>query len=286
MLLTDGIVNGVILGGVYSFTVLGVAFIYGISGIPQFAIGAVGVFAGFLVWSLQGAVGIEFAILIALASCFVLGFLMHALLLNPIRKRGGDFNAFFLVTFSIALILTGVTLRFFPRTQVAISIPTIPISIAGFATDALQMSGIFITLAILISIHFLTERTDTGKCWKATSQNLQLAELSGINTDLVFCVISGIGCVLGALTGIFWGALYLLTSEQGWSLTFSGFIIAVVGGIGNIKGSFVSALLMGFVVSFAGLLVGGVWQSVVLYLVFVIVLQLFPKGVLRSERSV
>jgi branched-chain amino acid transport system permease protein len=286
MLVIDGILTGIILGGIYSFTVLGVAFIYGISGVPQFAIGAVGVFAGFLAWTLAFTFGIMLAIVISLASCFAMGFLIQGLLLNPIRRRGGDFNTFFLITFSIALILTGITLRFFGRTNIAISVPTIPVSLGGFTTDALAVSALLITAFILVCIHILTERTSTGKSWKATSQNLMLAELSGINTDLVFSLISGIGFVLGGLTGVFWGSLYYLTSETGWTLTFLGFVIAVVGGIGNIKGGFVSALAMGLVVSFSGLIIGGIWQFVVLYVVFVLILLFFPKGVLRSERSI
>jgi branched-chain amino acid transport system permease protein len=286
MLLVDGLLNGLILGGIYAFTVLGVAFIYGISGIPQFAVGSVGVFSGFLVWFLEPKIGTTLAILTVLLVCFIMGFLLQALLLNPIRRRGGDFNTFFLITFSIAIILTGVTLRFFPQSRISIYIPTIYFTIAGLWLDVLKILGILSAIVILLFIYVLTEYTDTGKCWKATSQNPELAELLGVNTDLVFSIISGIGFVFGAFTGILWGALYNLTPEEGYSLTFTGFIIAVVGGIGNIWGGFISALLMGIVISFAGLLIGGMWQFVILYLVFVIMLLLFPQGVLRSERSI
>jgi branched-chain amino acid transport system permease protein len=286
MFWASGILNGIILGGIYSLTVLGVAFIYGISGIPQFAIGAVGVFAGFLIWTFEPMIGIELSILVSLALCFIMGFLIQAFLLNPIRKRGGDFNTFFLITFSISLILSGITLRFFARPHISILISTFPLSIAGLTVDAVEIAGISIAAAILIIIYVLTEKTDTGKCWKATSENLQLAELSGINTDLVFSIISGIGFALGALTGLFWGTLYSLNASIGWTLTFTGFIIAVVGGIGNIWGGFISAMVMGLIVSFVGLFLGGVWQYVILYLIFIIILLLFPKGVLGSERSI
>jgi branched-chain amino acid transport system permease protein len=64
-----------------------------------------------------------------------------------------------------------------------------------------------------------------------------------------------------------------------------GFIIAVVGGIGNIWGGIVSALLIGMVISFSGYFLGGMWQSVILYAIVILVLIIAPKGILGSERS-
>jgi branched-chain amino acid transport system permease protein len=64
-----------------------------------------------------------------------------------------------------------------------------------------------------------------------------------------------------------------------------GFIIAVVGGIGNIWGGIISALVIGMVMSFSGYFLGGMWQSVILYGIVILVLILAPKGILGSERS-
>jgi branched-chain amino acid transport system permease protein len=79
--------------------------------------------------------------------------------------------------------------------------------------------------------------------------------------------------------------LYNLTLLSGWDLGFTGFIIAVVGGIGNIWGGIISAMIMGMVMSFSGYLLGGYWQSVILYFIVILVLIIAPKGILGSERS-
>ena len=92
--------------------------------------------------------------------------------------------------------------------------------------------------------------------------------------------------MLAALGAILWGALYNLNLSSGFDLTFMGYIIAVVGGIGNILGGMLAALIMGMVLSFSGYIVQGSWQSVILYGIAMVVLILAPKGILGSERSV
>jgi branched-chain amino acid transport system permease protein len=98
-------------------------------------------------------------------------------------------------------------------------------------------------------------------------------------------VAHGIGCSLACIGAIFWGSLYNLNVLSGWELGFLGFIIAVVGGIGNIWGGMLSAMLMGMVLSYSGYFLDGNWQSVILYAIVILVLIVSPKGILGSERS-
>jgi branched-chain amino acid transport system permease protein len=280
-------ITGILIGGVLALPVMGVALIYGVTGILNYAIAAIGTFSVFVTWTLLSH-GLWVGILAGLAVSFAIGFGIQRFLLNPlIERKGYDLTLFFIITFGIATIVSSLTKNLFPRPTISIELPRIGIlSIAGATVDVNRLIAIGIALGILLLIRFLQKTTKTGRSWSATSQNLKMAKLVGINVGFVYALVSGIGVILGFIGAFYWGALYNLTVNTGWDLTFLGYIIAIVGGIGNVWGGMLSALIMGEVIAFAGNLVGGIWQSVVLYGILFAILVFAPKGILGSERSV
>ncbi|GAH91392.1 unnamed protein product, partial [marine sediment metagenome] len=106
-MILNGIITGLIMGGILSLPVLGVAVIYGITGIPNFAIGVIGVFGGFLTWYfLSFNMGI--AIFVGVVFCFAIGYIMQRILLTPISEKGGDSTLFFIVTVSVGFVFEGL----------------------------------------------------------------------------------------------------------------------------------------------------------------------------------
>ena len=286
-ILLNGIITGIIMGGILSLPVLGIAVVYGITGVPNFAIGLIGVIGGFTTWYFTGDLGLPLAILIGVAVCFPIGFLLQSILLTPLSKKGGDATLFFVITVSMGLVFQGLILIVFPKASVSIALPRLgAITIGGVSADGVKFIALGVAVVTLIVIRLMEKYTKVGKELQATSQNLKLANLIGINTSLIFAIAHGIGCSLAAIGGIFWGSLYSLDPSTGWSIGFTGYIIAVIGGIGNIWGGLISALIMGFVMSFAGYYLGGVWQSVILYVIVILVLIIRPKGILGSERAI
>lgn len=281
-----GIISGIIIGGVLSLSVMGVALIYGVTGILNYSIATIGTFGVFVTWMLRPSIGMAPSILVGLLTSFILGFGSQQLLLNPIiRKKGNNLTLFFIITFGIATVLSGLTKVLFPRPTISIDIPKIgTLLISNVAVDVSKLIGVLIALGVLLSIWIMESKTKTGKAWVATSQNLKMAKLVGINVELVFSLVSGIGHGLGFIGALFWAILYNLTVNTGWDLCFLGYIIAIVGGIGNIWGGMGSALIMGIVISFAGYWVGGMWQSVVLYGILLAILTISPKGIFGKER--
>jgi len=284
-MLLNGTITGLIMGGILSLPVLGVAVIYGITGIPNFAIGIIGVFGGFLAWYfLSFSIGL--AIVIGVVACFAIGYIIQTVLLTPISEKGGDATLFFIITISLGFVFEGMIRAIFPRPNISLELPHIgTIQLAGVGVEAFKIFALVFALGTLVLIRLLEEHTEVGKSWQATSQNLKLAKLVGIRTNRVFSIASGMGCALACVGAIFWGSLYNLTMLSGWDLGFTGFIVAVVGGIGNIWGGIISAMIMGMVMSFSGYLLGGMWQSVILYCIVILVLIIAPKGILGSERS-
>ena len=286
-MILDGIINGIIMAGIVALPVLGIAVIYGMTGVINFSVGGIGVFSAFLTWYLL-PYNVPLAIVTGLVVGFGLGYAIQAVLLTPLSaKRGGDLNLFFLITNNIGLILVGLTRVLFPRPIIGLPLPRLgTINILSVQTSGLKFLALFIAIGALLLLRVVERYTRVGKSWRATSQNVRLARVVGINTSRAFNVASGLGCMLAALGAIIWGSLYNLTLTSGFDLTFLGYIIAVIGGIGNILGGMLAALIIGMVMSFSAYLVSGSWQSVILYGIAITTLILAPRGILGSERSV
>ncbi|HUW23070.1 MAG TPA: branched-chain amino acid ABC transporter permease [bacterium] len=286
-MVVQGIITGIIIGGILSLPVMGVALIYGVTGILNYAIATVGVFGAFVVWQLL-PYGILPAILGGILTSFLIGYGLQQFLLNPlIKRKGNDLTLFFIITFGIATILSGLIKVLFPRPTISFEFQSLGIlHIASIAVSINRVIAIATAVGILLLMHFFEKTTKTGKSWVGTSQNLKMAKLVGVNVEFVFSLVSAIGCTLGFIGAFFWGTLYNLTLTTGWDLCFLGYIIAIVGGIGNIWGGMISALIMGIIISFTGYWLSGMWQSVLLYGIFFLVLVISPKGILGSERSI
>lgn len=284
-MLVNGLVTGLIMGGILSLPVLGVAVIYGITGIPNFGIGVIGVFGGFITWYFL-SFNPTLAVSVGIIACYIIGYIVQRVLLTPVSEKGGDSTLFFILTISVGVMIEGIIRAIFPRPNISLEFQRFgSMNLAGLQVEGFKVLALGFAFVTLIIIRTMEEHTEIGKSWQATSQNLKLAKLVGINTTRVFSVASGMGCALACIGAIFWGSLYNLQLTSGWDLGFMGFIVAVVGGIGNIWGGLISALIMGMVMSFSGYLLGGEWQSVILYVIVILVLIIAPKGILGSERS-
>lgn len=285
--LVSGTINGIIVAGVLALPVLGIAVIYGMTGIINFAVGGIGVLGAFTTWYLLRGSPI-LAILAGIGISFAIGFVVQSLFLTPIsERRGGDLNLFFLITNSLGLMSVSFVRILFPQPNIGLELPRLgTFSFLSVQTSGLKLFALAFAVCSLLLLRLFEKHTQVGRSWRATSQDLRLAKLMGVNTAMAFAVASGFGCALAALGAIIWGSLYSLNLNSGFDMTFLGYIIAVVGGIGNIVGGMIAALLMGLVMSFSVYVADGSWQSVILYGIAMLVLVVAPRGLLGSERSI
>src|SRR6056297_3459340 len=104
--MVDGIITGFIIGGVLSLPVMGIAVVYGITGVTNFSLGIIGVFGAFITWILLDYNWV-FAVFIGILFCFVIGYILQNILLNRVSEKGGDKNLYFIITVSLGLVFTG-----------------------------------------------------------------------------------------------------------------------------------------------------------------------------------
>lgn len=178
-----------------------------------------------------------------------------------------------------------------------------PLEIFGARVTPIRLWIVGTALLAMILFHLFLHRTKLGKAIRATSDNLVLAETSGIHTDRVILMVWFLGAAFAAVGGVLIGLETQLRPEMGWALLLPVFATAILGGIGNVYGAMLGALVIaaaenvGLALNFGGLLnLGGLFDTgdlfipirykpAIAFIVLIITLLIRPGGILgRKER--
>ena len=279
--LTLGLVNG----SFYALLSLGLAVIFGLMGVVNFAHGAfytLGAFAALL--GLQ-YLGINYwvALLAAPLVVGVLGVLVERLLLRHLY--GLDPLYGLLLTFGLALIVEGSLHQVFGASGQSYPVPE---SLAG----ALDLHFMFLPLyrawvilasvVVCFSTWFIIERTRLGATLRAATENAPLLQAFGVNVPLLVAATYGGGVALAALAGVLASPIVLVNSHMGNELVIVVFAVVVIGGMGSILGAIVSGLLLGLVEGFTKVIYPEA-SNVAVFIIMALVLLLRPAGLFGRE---
>jgi branched-chain amino acid transport system permease protein len=279
--LTLGLVNG----SFYALLSLGLAVIFGLMGVVNFAHGAfytLGAFAALL--GLQ-YLGINYWVALLLAPLVVglLGVLVERLLLRHLY--GLDPLYGLLLTFGLALIVEGSLHQVFGASGQSYPVPE---SLAG----ALNLHFMFLplyrawvilaSLVICFSTWFVIERTRLGAKVSAATENTPLLQAFGVNVPLLVAATYGGGVALAALAGVLASPVVLVNSHMGTELVIVVFAVVVIGGMGSILGSIVSGLMLGLVEGFTKVIYPEA-SNIVVFVIMALVLILRPAGLFGRE---
>jgi branched-chain amino acid transport system permease protein len=279
--LTLGLVNG----SFYALLSLGLAVIFGLMGVVNFAHGAfytLGAFAALLGLQYLG-MNYWVALIAAPLAVGVLGILTERLLLR--RLYGLDPLYGLLLTFGLALIVEGSLHQVFGATGQSYPVPP---ALAG----ALNLHFMFLPLyrawvilaAVLVCFGtwFVIERTRLGATLRAATENAPLLQSFGVNVPLLKAATYGGGVALAAFAGVLASPIVLVNSHMGSSLVIVVFAVVVIGGMGSILGAIVSGLLLGVVEGFTKVIYPEA-SDIVVFVIMALVLILRPAGLFGRE---
>lgn len=279
--LTLGLVNG----SFYALLSLGLALIFGLMGVVNFAHGAfytLGAFAALLGLQYLG-INYWLALLLAPLAVGVLGVLVERLLLRHLY--GLDPLYGLLLTFGLALIVEGSFHQVFGASGQSYPVPD---SLAG----ALNLHFMFLPLyrawVILASVlvcfgtWFVIERTRLGATLRAATENAPLLQAFGVNVPLLVAASYGGGVALAALAGVLASPVVLVNSHMGNELVIVVFAVVVIGGMGSILGSIVSGLVLGLIEGLTKVVYPEA-SNIVVFVIMALVLVLRPAGLFGRE---
>ena len=276
---------GLVNGSFYAMLSLGLAVIFGLLGVVNFAHGAfytLGAFAALL--ALQWF-GINYWAALALAPLAVglLGIVVERLFLRHLYKLDPLYGL--LLTFGLALAVEGSLHEFFGSSGQSYPVPDAlqgALNLGFMVLPIYRAWVIVASVTVCLTTWFVIERTRLGATLRAATENAPLLQAFGVNVPLLVVATYGGGVALAALAGVLSAPVIQVTSQMGASLVVVVFAVVVIGGMGSILGSIVSGLALGVIEGFTKVIYPEA-SSIVVFVIMALVLVLRPAGLFGKE---
>jgi branched-chain amino acid transport system permease protein len=244
------LLNGLQLSMLIFLLAAGLTLIFGLMDILNLAHGAfftMGAYGGWLVSRATGSFWA--ALLIGPLVPFVVGLVLQTAVLQPLVKRGRSTHLdLALLTFGLLFATAGAVEYFFGSSFYSIPTPTIlagRIAMLGIDYPVYRLFVIGVGFAVALLLSFVVDRTLVGATLRAGVNNREMVTALGININVVFALTFAFGAALAGFAGVIAAPIMSVYSQMGIGIVVTTFVVVVVGGLGNLKGSFYGALLVG-----------------------------------------
>ena len=276
---------GLVNGAFYAMLSLGLAVIFGLLGVVNFAHGALYMLGAFAAWIMLDKFGINYWFALVLAPLVVgaFGVVIERLFLKHLYKLDPLYGL--LLTFGLALIVEGVFRELYGASGQSYPVPEL---LSG-ATDLGFMIlpnyrawVVLVSLVVCLGTWFIIERTSLGANLRAGTENAALVQTFGINVPMMVMLTYGAGAALAALAGVLAAPIIQVNPLMGSNLIIIVFAVVVIGGMGSILGSVITGLALGLVEGMTRVFYPEA-SSIVVFVVMVIVLMVRPAGLFGKE---
>jgi branched-chain amino acid transport system permease protein len=286
------LINGLSLGAIYALIALGYTMVYGVLRFINFAhsdVFMVGAFIGYFVGKHlpHGTIwGGLTAMAAAMTGCAILGIAIERLVYRPLR--GGPTLNVLITAIGMSLfleytgqLLFGATPRAFPAI-----FPEKVIEVRGLIVSMNQVIVIVVATLLMIALQFAVFRTKIGTAMRAVALNPKAAQLVGINIDVVISFTFGVGSALAAAGGVLYALNYpSIDPLMGVVPGLKAFVAAVLGGVGNIPGAALGALILGLVETFVDGSRWSTYKDAIAFAILIGILLFRPAGLLGRLTS-
>ncbi|MHB1199049.1 MAG: branched-chain amino acid ABC transporter permease [Polaromonas sp.] len=276
---------GLVNGAFYAMLSLGLAVIFGMLGIVNFAHGALYMLGAFAAWIMLDKFGINYWYALFLAPLIVgaLGAVIERLFLKHLYKVDPIYGL--LLTFGLALIAEGIFRELYGASGQNYSVPELLSGATNLGFMVLpnyRAWVVLVSLVVSLGTWFVIERTRIGAYLRAGTENSALVQAFGINVPLMVMLTYGFGAALAALAGVLAAPIILVNPLMGSNLIIVVFAVVVIGGMGSILGSILTGLGLGVVEGLTRVFYPEA-SNIVVFVVMVLVLMVRPAGLFGKE---
>jgi len=276
----DILVTGLVNGGVYALLAVGFSLIFGVARIVNIAHTAFYMLAAYCFYMLLVKADLGFAVsgILSVAGVTLLSVICYRLVIEPVREHEA---AVLIATIALALIFQEVMLFSFGGHYLGIpSTLSGVVSVAGVTIPYQRLLILAVAAAMLGVTWTLLYRTRLGLAIRATANDLEVANLMGMNVNRVAMATVAISVALAAIAGVVVAPVYVVDPFMWLSPLVTMLAIVVLGGLGSLKGSVIGALIIGYVESITvfALPAGAFLKGAVALSIMVLVLLLRPEG--------
>ena len=276
---------GLVNGSFYAMLSLGLAVIFGLLGVVNFAHGAFYMLGAYATWIILDVfeLGYWWALVLAPISVGLIGMLLERLFLQFLYKIDPLYGL--LLTFGLSLIAEGVLREVFGSSGQTYPVPELlqgAIDVGFMNLPIYRVWVIVASLSICFITWYVIERTRLGSTLRAATENPKLVQAFGINVPVMVMFTYAGGVALAALAGVLSAPVIQVSPLMGSSLVIVVFAVVVIGGLGSIMGSILSGVGLGVIEGFTKVLYPEA-SNIVVFLIMAIVLCWRPAGLFGKE---
>jgi len=282
------LIGGISIGALYALPALGITLIWNAAGVFNFANGDFVMVSCFLTYTLLSVLHIPFivALLIIMVFMYFFGVVTEKIIVETLRKDNSIalkslvcFIALSLFIRNLARFIWGTT----PRT-VKNPFGNNPIVLFGsvyIMPHTFWIIGISCTLMLILV--FLFKFTKLGIAMRATTQNITVASLMGVNTKWIIGFVFGVSSIVAGFAGALSSSIFYITLDMGVMFGTKAFASNVIGGFGSPVGAVVGGLLIGVIETFGASLISSQYKDLITFALLLLFLIFKPKGIFKLE---
>jgi branched-subunit amino acid ABC-type transport system permease component len=272
------LVDGLLIGFVYGVAAMGLTLIWGVVRVINLAHGAIIAMAMFGLYYLVSKVGMNpyVALPIVAFGGLAAGYLIYVVAVH--RVINAPPLASLLATFAINMIIIGTATTVFTTSPYSVDFDLGRVSAGPVTAPGTRIVAAVAALAVTAGLYFLLYRSGTGRSIRAVANNRDAAELMGIPSSRVLAFSFGLGTMLAAAAGALIATFFPFTVLSGDSYELKGFVIVVLGGLGNPIGALAGGLLLGGLEGVVPVFMSASWVPVIEFGMFVVILLIRPNG--------
>ena len=280
------VINGILMGGIYTLVASGLTLIYGVLHIINFAQGSLLMVAMFGVFYMVTKLGVDpyLSLFITMPTMFVMGYVLYKYFIGKL-SYGKDENIL-LITLGLSIVIENLALMFFTGDSRTISM--------SYSDKMFEVGPLLVGMPKVISfiaamvmcglLGIFITKTDTGRAIRAVAKERMGARLVGIDVDKVFAISFGLGmATLGAAASLLMPIFYV-SPTTGHVFVMVAFTVVVLGGMGSFLGAVVGGLIVGLTESFGGLYLGESLGQIGISLIFILILLFRPSGLFGDKQ--
>ena len=287
--LLQQLINGVVIGLIYSLIALGYTMVFGILGFINFAHGEIymmGAFFGFTLIS-TGKFNFISAFFLSMVLTAILGIIIEFIVYKQVRRRGKQFlDALLVAAIGVSIFLqTLAEIVWGTETHsMNVSLGNSVYHVGGLYFSQLQIIIAIIAIILMILLNIFVKRTLIGTAMRATSQDVIATKLMGISVNKVvsvtFLVSSALAAAAGILVGVYFDAVYPF---MGYTAGLKAFTAAVLGGIGSIPGAMVAGVFIGLTETLGAAYISSSFRDGFAFIVLILTLLFLPNGLFKIK---
>jgi neutral amino acid transport system permease protein len=285
----DTALTGLSTGSIYALGAVGLTLVYGILKLVNFAHGdflTFGAYMAFLVnvtWGLPLVVAVFWAML----ATALLGVVLEKVMWGPMRARGAGMLQLLLMSIGLALVIR-YAIQFIWGTELrSLDVNnTATVEFLGLSIGRIYFVVIIVGVVVLVGTGLMLRFSKLGKQMRALSDNIELAETSGINTSRVILYTWIFAAGFAGLAGVMAAATTQIQPELGFEILLPIFAVVVLGGIGDAFGALTAGILLGVVIEWSTLVIDAQWKTAIGFVVLILVLIVRPQGIFGRARAI